>query len=111
MDYPFTSGAMDNTDPFTPERSAVPWISEGGAFRLASAHSDLLCERGLEGVELLVSEAELCKDSPTPTDKDADEESFYTGVDQMTGGEGVVKSGIHADQDFQKVKGVLQPFM
>ncbi|KAI7814196.1 putative multiple PDZ domain protein [Triplophysa rosa] len=107
MDYPFRSGAMDNTDPFTPERSAVAWISEGGAFRLGPTHSDLLCERGLEGVEQLTSEAELCKDSSTPADKDADEQLFYTGVDHMMGGEGVVKSGIHGDQDLQKEEDFL----
>lgn len=100
LDYPFTSGAMDNTDPFSP----VPWISEGGAFRLGRTHSDLLCERGLGGVELLTSEAGLGKDSSTPADKDADEQSFHTGVDLMMGEEGVVKSGIHGDQGLQKVK-------
>ncbi|KAA0722894.1 Multiple PDZ domain protein [Triplophysa tibetana] len=105
MDYPFRSGAMDNTDPFTPERSAVAWLSEGGAFRLG--HSDVLCEHGLEGVEPLTSEAELCKDSSTSDDKNADEQLFYTGVDHIMGGEGVVKSGIHGDQDIQKEEDFL----
>ncbi|XP_056617919.1 multiple PDZ domain protein isoform X3 [Triplophysa dalaica] len=104
MDYPFRSGTMDNTDPFTPERSAVAWISEGGAFRLVPTHSDLLFERGLEGVEPLTSEAELCKDSSTPADKDADEQLFYTGVDHIMG---VVKSRIHGDQDIQKEEDFL----
>ncbi|XP_051992312.1 LOW QUALITY PROTEIN: multiple PDZ domain protein-like [Xyrauchen texanus] len=107
LDYPFmgTSGIVDDTEPFTPEQRAVPWMPEGGAFRMGLTHSDLFCELGLEEVEPLASEVELSRASPTPMHKaEGLEQSFYPKVDPMVGtlGEGLVKSGNHGDQDFQK---------
>ncbi|XP_073669787.1 multiple PDZ domain protein [Paramisgurnus dabryanus] len=100
-DYPFTSGLMDNTEPFTPERSAVAWVPEGGPLRLGPAYSDLLCERGLEGAEPLASEAELCDIIPTLEDTNRGVVQSF-GMDTVMEEEGVVKSGFHGDQDFHK---------
>ncbi|XP_051580173.1 multiple PDZ domain protein-like isoform X2 [Myxocyprinus asiaticus] len=113
VDYPFmgTSKIADDTEPFTPEQRAVPWMREGGAFRLGPTQSDLFCELDLE-VEPLASEAGLSKASPAHIHKeDGLEQSFYTKVDPMVGtlGEGVVKSGPHGDQDFQQEKDFLPP--